>query len=286
MKKLASTILVLWAALVCAAFAPLYVPAINVISTSDPCASLDSSTTALVARMTVDPGCPRKIVINNLIVSLKTAGVWSKMDRLYVLAAADSQAACLEWKGNASSDLLPTNSPTFTTDRGYTGNGSNARLLAPLSSPSGLTQYTLNSAHISLWSRTSTGSAGYDGGTDGDRAWIQTRSGVNAFNFKVNQDTDDNGGAATSGSNSDGSGFFIANRSASNALQGYRNGSQIATGSQASVSIPGNNTMILLGFTNYSSRQIASFSIGASLNSTEAAAFYNALQAYMTAVGA
>lgn len=34
MKKLASVILVLWSALVCAAFAPLYVPAINVVSSS------------------------------------------------------------------------------------------------------------------------------------------------------------------------------------------------------------------------------------------------------------
>ena len=123
MKKLASVILVLWCALVGAAFAPLYVPAINIVSTDDPCASLDSSTTALVARMTVDPGCPRKLVINNLIVSLKTAGVWAKLDVLYIFAAADQQSALLNWK---SSNYTATYSfPGFTVDRGFTGNATN-----------------------------------------------------------------------------------------------------------------------------------------------------------------
>ena len=48
---------------------------------------------ALFARMSTPPTGARKVAINRLYNDLISAGTLSKMDALYVFAAADSQAA-------------------------------------------------------------------------------------------------------------------------------------------------------------------------------------------------
>ena len=74
---------------------------------------------ALFARMTTPPTTERKDEINTLIVGLKTDGLWSKLDVLYLFAAADEQAALLNW---VSTDYDATNNGcTLTADSYYTG---------------------------------------------------------------------------------------------------------------------------------------------------------------------
>lgn len=82
---------------------------------------------ALFARMTTPPDARRKGLINTLIAGLKHAGVWSRLDAFYMLAAHTAQAACLNWVADAY-NLTPVNNPAFEVDRGYTGNGLNAYL--------------------------------------------------------------------------------------------------------------------------------------------------------------
>ena len=79
-------------------------------------------TEALVARLTTPPTLERKERVNTLISSLIDAGVWAKLDCLWGMAAADAQAARQNWSQDAH-DLTTVNSPTFTADRGYRGNG-------------------------------------------------------------------------------------------------------------------------------------------------------------------
>ena len=90
--------------------------------------------------------------------------------------------------------------------------------------------------------------------------------------------------------NTDGTGFYTANRSASNAGQLYRNGASLATNSEASTN--NTNDTFNLGRTGgngtigYAARQWAACAVGSSLTATEAAAFYSAMLAYMQGVGA
>lgn len=94
---------------------------------------------ALFARMTVPPSNARKSLINQTISALLSAGVWQKLDALYVMAAHDAQAARLNWIADQY-NLTAVNSPTFTTDSGYTGNGTNAYL------STGMVASTLNAS--------------------------------------------------------------------------------------------------------------------------------------------
>src|SRR5215213_2374639 len=88
----------------------------------------EAETTAIVAAMTSAPDATRQGQINTLVAALKTAGVWTKMDVLYILAAHHEQAGRVNWKnpGTLTASLIST--PTFTTDRGYTSNGTSTSL--------------------------------------------------------------------------------------------------------------------------------------------------------------
>lgn len=281
MKKLAAVILVLWSTLVCTAFAPLYVPAINVVSTNDPCASLDSSTTALVARMTVDPGCPRKVVINNLIVSLKTAGVWTKLDVLYLFAAHDSQAALLNWV--STSYDATNNSSSFTVDRGFTGNDGNQYIDTNfnISSASGR-KYLQNDAHLSAWSRNNgTQTNGIIGGSTSNQR-IVPNSDLGKQYYTINAAS---GSTVFTGLSGDG-GQILANRPSSSSISLYLYGTLKDTASRTSTAPSNTNIWFNRSNRGYSSYQVSSGSIGGSLTSTEISDFNTALQTYMTAVGA
>lgn len=81
---------------------------------------------ALFARMSTPPSGARKHQISRLIRSLKQAGVWVKLDVFYMFAAANSQAALLNWK--STSYNAANSSATFTADQGYTRGGGAAHI--------------------------------------------------------------------------------------------------------------------------------------------------------------
>jgi len=65
---------------------------------------------------------------NQLILDLKTAGIWNKLDAFYMLACDGNSAfALINWKNPSANYGTAVNSlPTFTTNGGFTGSGSNA----------------------------------------------------------------------------------------------------------------------------------------------------------------
>ena len=78
----------------------------------------DTSTIRLLAHMPFQQTQQRKIVIDSTIRKLKTAGIWNKLDVLYVFAAADTGAAKVNWKPSAYSCSL-IGSLTFIADKGF-----------------------------------------------------------------------------------------------------------------------------------------------------------------------
>jgi|HubBroStandDraft_6_1064221.scaffolds.fasta_scaffold10535_11 hypothetical protein len=73
---------------------------------------------AIFAAFTTPPTTSRKVIINTLVNALLNGSTdtWDKMDVLYVMAAADSQAASINWKNPGTTTLANIGSPTFTTD--------------------------------------------------------------------------------------------------------------------------------------------------------------------------
>lgn len=243
----------------------------------------------LFAAMTSSPDTTRKGHINTLIGALKTAGIWAQLDLLYVMAAGNAHDAGLNWVSPSTFPLSPTNSPTFTTDRGYAGNGTNSYLDTLWNPPVNGVHATRNSNHHMGWNRTSR--AGADMALYGTYTFDATDN-LSCFP-RLADDTllcRNNGGYTGSGTSPGSSGMFIGNRADASGWSVYRNGSLIGPISGASIALPG-YTMLLLAWNAdntpglFSTDQIAAFSAGGSIAGAEGA-YYTAMNTYMTAVGA
>lgn len=257
--------------------------------------SFEPEALALFARMSSAPTAERAALMNALIRSLKTGGVWAKLDALYVMAAADAQAARLNWVGDTY-NLSTVNSPTFTADRGYAGNGSSAYLETGFNPFSAVgAKYTRDSAHLALWDRTDRAASGTSieiglfSGT-AFQSHINTRFTGDTFLGRVNQAVSGQMSAAVTSS----SGFHVASRTGASAQAFYKNGSLLSSNATASVSLASANDSypILAGktvgsaaFAN-SADQLAAVSIGGGLTSGEQSTFYAAINTYLAAIGA
>ncbi|RWL19735.1 MAG: hypothetical protein EOR57_14170 [Mesorhizobium sp.] len=252
-------------------------------------ASYTTEAEALFARFTTPPTAARKVLINSFIVSLKSAGVWTKLDALWIMAAADSQAARQNWKVDLY-NLTAVSSPTFTTDRGFAGDGSASHLTTGFTPSTAGGQFALNSSHLGVWSRTNAQTAGVAIGArtaaGSHQSLIIIRSASDLEVHRLNQDANGASSAST-----DSSGDFIARRSGAAATALLRNGTSISTGTVASTALTtagvvlgALNTGGVIG--NFNNYQLAAASIGASLSDAEVTAFYNAKLAYLQAVGA
>lgn len=245
-------------------------------------AAMEPEVGSLYQRFTTKPVSGRLGLQNTLIASLKVAGVWAKLDTLWVTAAADSQAARRNWKGDAY-NLTAVNSPTFSADRGYTGNGSSSRLTTGYTPAAHGVQYKQDDASMWLWSRTAAQNLNADmgSGISGPHARITTRTPVDATAVRVND------GLTLSTSNTtDGSGLFGAQRRSANDLRAWRNGVQIGTATVASTGLATDEQWLLAANgVGWSSREQSVAAYGASLAGLEAQ-FFTAIQTYLQAVGA
>lgn len=109
----------------------------------------ETEASALFARMTTPPTAARKTAVNDMIVALKAAGVWSNLEVLQVYSAADSQAALLNWV-STSYNATAVSSPTFTADRGFATNGSSSYINTGFG-PSGSSLSGLDDSSLQMW---------------------------------------------------------------------------------------------------------------------------------------
>jgi len=241
---------------------------------------VNAEATALVAAMSSPPDDARKAIIDTLVGALKTAGVWTKTELFYDLAAHDSQAARLNWISPGNNTLTEVNSPTFAADQGYTGNGTTSYLSAGVNL-SALTLYLQNDAHAGVWFRTAGSVAKYGLGTDtGTILLVSGNLGATERLTRINTQTN-----LTSNDNIT-TGHVVAVRRDSANQFSYRNGAGEATGAQASEARTAAPVTILKAGVTLSDQQILAAHLGGQLTSGEVTAYYNALAAYKTSVGA
>jgi hypothetical protein len=68
------------------------------------------------------PSASQQLLQNQLVVDLKDGGIWSKLDTFGVFATdGDSDFALIDWI--RLTDYTAVNSPTFTTNEGFQGDG-------------------------------------------------------------------------------------------------------------------------------------------------------------------
>jgi hypothetical protein len=253
---------------------------------ASPYVFVNSEASALVARFSSQPNNTRKLLIDNTFTALKAGALsgtnlLTKLDVLHVVAAHDEQAGQRNWIADTA-NLSPVNSPTFTADRGYSGDAVSQHVTWGIAWNAG-GQYTQDSACLFTWETSEDNAGGFALGTSassGLNHLIRGRTGGSASAVI-------NDGTALTFVQASSMGLTLINRSASNAKQLYRNASSIASSATASTATGITNTACYLrNNATYSTRRVGAGGKGASLTANEVADLYNALQTYMTAVGA
>lgn len=239
---------------------------------------------ALFGAMTTQPDAARKVLIEALIAGLIADGLWSRLEAFWITAAHDSQAGRLNWKTPGTFTLTENGTAgggTWTTDRGWAGNGTDGYLSSGLA-PNACTLLTQNDALAFAWSRSTAQSAVACFGTiTGAGVIVQPRNTSDLFGYRLNQTT------STTTANADGTGLYAVSRTGASATQGYKNGA--ALGSAGSVASATRNANALgIGRVNstYTTVEVSVAGVGASLDATGQANLHTRLNTFMTAIGA
>ena len=231
----------------------------------------------------------QKSAVNQLVLDLKSYNIWTKMIGLYPICGGSASSHAVNLKTPGTYNLTFATGVTHSST-GMKGDGAsgyaNTNFTPSVNAPS-----SLNNVHISVYSRTNQADFNWDIAASNV---ISSQSqylgmylrGTNDL-FYVLANVPQSGVSSSTISNNDSRGLFIANRTASNSLKGFKNNVKLldnSTNSQAIMNIP----LFILAANNggtassYSTRQLSFASIGDGLTDTEAANFYTAVQAYQT----
>lgn len=225
---------------------------------------------------------------NDLICGMVSKGLWTKADAIYVLATQNTTSARLNLKSSSFS-LTAMNSPTFTIDRGYAGNGTTSYLDTGFNPSTAGGVFTQNSASMGVWPTIAGNTdvveigvaATWTGGT-----YVNADSGTSLAFGSVNTSVVNSAQAAAGGQK-----FVLVNRSAAGAEQIYVNGLIGGTATAASqapasanVFIGGSNNS---GAVSYGSTKTIGFAwIGSSLGATDAMNLWQLVYQYYVRIGA
>lgn len=239
----------------------------------------------LFARFTTPPTSDRARLINALIKTLKQCGAWAKLDVLYILAAADAQSSLLNWVAT-SFNLTAVASPTFAADRGYTGNGSSMRLDTGFNPSTAGGKLSLNSVHLGLWRPGD--AAGTSNLPVGNlnltlRPYVGAATSVTAKAHEASSTTHTIPAAPHR--------HYMLNRTNSSTYDLWAAGTKVinaaaqASSAMQSLDMPVLARQTAAGTYQYAPDQYAACHWGGGLTDGEALGMWQALSAYMTAVG-
>ncbi len=132
------------------------------------------------------PSASQQIKQNALVLSLKLGGIWNKLDVLYIFANdGGSDFGTLNWIAPTLNQATLINTPTFTTNQGFTGNGTSSYINTNFNPAISGVNYTLNNASRNIFVRNQSVSATtLDGVPLGNS---NASVGVNSTLLRINQ---------------------------------------------------------------------------------------------------
>jgi hypothetical protein len=251
-------------------------------NTVTPTASTDSDAQAFITAASITDNT-QKSAINQLVVDLKAYSIWTKFKAIYPIVGGTASTHKFNLKDPRDLDAafrLTFASGVTHSSSGMLGNGTTG--YANTNFNPNTSGATLNSHHISFYSRTNNNITEVEMGAaaGGNTSILEIRTAGTTYGA-INSTA-----SFTTFADTDSRGFYMANRTASNVLNVWRNSTKKATGTTASSALVGGN-LYVLAYNNvtpqyYSTKQCAFASIGSGLTDAEVANFYTAVQAFQT----
>lgn len=243
-------------------------------------ASFDADAVAFFTRVTTAGGSlsnTEKVAVNQLVLDMKSAGIWSAMKAVYPMVGA-SAAACAQNLKSSSFTGTFTSGWTFAST-GVTPNGTSAYMDTGLNQS---TQFTQTNGEIGVYSRTNSNGLFVDIGCYSVlRDYCLFANLGTMYGRAATQDIDSLYNPTTS------LGLFSINADGTNTQKFYRNGVIRATLTTTTNTLSSINSY--LGAANsttsplfYSARQYAFAYLSNTLSATNQSNFYTAVQAFQT----
>jgi hypothetical protein len=218
------------------------------------------------------PSFSQQLRQNKLMLALKAAGIWNKLDSFAVFYNDGSaNFGLIDWK--RVSLYTAVNSPTFQTNAGFYGDGVSSYIDTNFNPATNGVNYTLNNASRFLWNNVvAPGSRFMDGNSSTSNNGIYSN---NALTHRINQGT-----TSLTGANVllNTTGLIAINRTSSTNVELFDDTTQFSRTATSTI-VNSSNQFILRGGTQYSTQRTAVYGMGASLVS-ENTDLYNALNAY------
>jgi len=240
--------------------------------------AVDPDTAAYAAAMTVAPTAARVALVDAAVRALKDAGLWTRLDVLYLLAAHHEQAARLNLLAPAAHACTAVNSPGFLADRGFAGDGATSYLSTGFNPALGGGNFGLDDATLFVWSLSDLNGSAADIGS-GTMTRLLARSG-GAATARANA------AVSTSVAVADSLGLTGWTRSGADGHDFFRGGTVVASPVQASSGISSDAIRIGAAGSSYSPRRIAVAGAGGGLDGGQIAALAALCEDYLAGVGA
>jgi hypothetical protein len=244
----------------------------------------DSDAQAFFTRVTVAGGtlsATEKLATNQLVLDMKSAGIWTSMKAIYPMVGASASACAQNLK---SSSFTGTFSSGWTfASTGVTPNGTSAYFDTTLVPNTNL---TTSSSHYSYYLRTNLSIAGnyaYGVSQVGNRFLLYPYSSGLGWISDMNDST-----TRIVTNNPPSTGFINGTRTSTTSHKLFKDGTQIGVRTTLSTgSLPTINSYIgcqnEYGVANqFCPNQIAFHSLGNGLDDTQASAFYTNVQTFNT----
>ena len=219
------------------------------------------------------PSVSQRLKQSILLSSLKTAGVWSKLDTFANFATdGSSNFALIDWK--RLSQYTAVNSPTFTTNMGFKGNGTSSYIDTNFI-PSNGVNYQLNNAGRFYFSDQRVAGIFYEGNIDGTNETVNTST---SMSNRINQGSNQ----LNLGVPFDFDGYHAINRTSSTNVELFANTTQYSRTANSFIR-PSVSQFILRRGNSYGNMNFKFYAMGASLVS-ENTSFVNAYNTYINSL--
>ena len=220
------------------------------------------------------PSSAQQTLQNQLVVDLKSAGIWSKLDSFAVFATdGDSDFALIDWI--RLTDYTAVNSPTFTTNQGFQGDGVSAYIDTNWNPFTDGVNYTQDDASYGGYRFNNINDFSRFLGNDNNMYIREDTTNRHYINASV---------GASSNLTGNGIGLRVLNRTNSNDIQMIVDNT-VETSTQSSTVVANSNLLLLQRGTgqNFSLSEIGLALAGANLV-TERTDLYDAVNTYITSL--
>jgi hypothetical protein len=253
---------------------------------SDSTALLD----ALIAAQTADPDAQAlfarmqalgtrvdirsRLLISAGISGLKAAGLWAKLDVLYVFGMPDANSAVLNWKSTNYTATISPSGESFSAGLGFKGDGASGYINSNFNPTTAVTpNFTQNSASLGVWPLEDIAESNKDDAGN-TAALIRTYNFATSFSFRLNS----TGSQASPSIAKQSFGLTWVSRSASTGYTYGHNGQTLGTITDTSTT-PSNDTILFNSgrVSPSSSKRLGLGFIGGAMSSADMAAFYGVM---------